>query len=273
VQGTPEPDLRRTLGRGELVALVYRLGQAAASGVLTLAPRGARPEVLVLRRGAAVCGDGEPARRALVARLARAAGEPSIAAMFDGGVTAYPPGAVHQVALAGWARTHLEAQLDGALAEVLVRELAGIPLSLRAELAPSPVDDADRRMLAAMAQPRRLDQIWPLARTPRFRLLAFLHFLRGVGALAGVGVAAERSAPAAGLDPRRSAARRLLGVDDIADEGAVKRAYRRLARALHPDLQPDADEPRRRVLERRFAEVTAAYEALARDALAGTALE
>jgi DnaJ-domain-containing protein 1 len=114
-----------------------------------------------------------------------------------------------------------------------------------------------------MTQARRLDQIWPLARTPRFRLLAFLHFLRAVGALVGVSVVAERSAPSGGLDARQSAARRLLGVDETADAGEVKRAYRRLARALHPDLQPGVDDQRRRALERRFAEVTAAYEALA----------
>jgi hypothetical protein len=262
VRGTTEPDLRRTLGRGELVPLVYRLGRGGASGVLTLTARGARPEVLVLRRGAAICGDGEPARRALVTRLVRAAAEPSIAVTFDGGVTAYPPGAMHQIALAGWVRSHLEAQLDGALAEVLVRELGGIRLMLRAELAPPPLDEADRRMLTALAEPRRLDQIWPLARTPRFRLLAFLHFLRSVGALAAFGVVAERSAPVRVLDDRRIAALRLLGVDDTADAGAVKRAYRRLARAFHPDLQPTADDQRRRALERRLAEVTAAYEAL-----------
>jgi hypothetical protein len=32
---------------------------------------------------------------------------------------------------------------------------------------------------------------------------------------------------------------------------------------LHPDLQPHIDGDRRRALERRFAEVTAAYESLA----------
>jgi DnaJ-domain-containing protein 1 len=244
------------------VRLLYRLGRDAVSGVLTLTARRARPEVFVLRRGAAVCGDGELARRTLLARLARAAAEPSIAATFDGGVTAYPPGALHQVSLAGWVRSHLEAQVDGALAEVLVREMAGIQLTLRAELAPEPLDEADRRMLAAMAQPRRLDQIWPLARTPRFRLLAFLHFLRTVGALAASRAVAERSAPVRVLDARRVAAMRLLGVDDTADADDVKRAYRRLARALHPDLQPTADDQRRRALERRFAEVTAAYEVL-----------
>src|SRR5690606_33885675 len=130
---------------------------------------------------------------------------------------------------------------------------------VRGDLAPAPQDDADRRMLVAMAAPRRLDQIWPLARTPRFRLLAFVHFLRSVGALEVEGVAAERATPATG---DRLAAARLLGVDATADLETVKRAYRRLARALHPDLQSEVDVHRRRVLERRFAEITAAYEAL-----------
>lgn len=266
-----ESDLRRTLGPGELVRLAYRLGHQAASGVLTLAVRagvgasagaGDRPDVLALRRGAAVCGSGELAKRALMTRLARAAAEPAIAASFEAGVTAYPPGAPHQVPLAGWARAHLEAQLDGGLAEALLRDLAGAPLAIRPELAPLPADDADRRMLAALAQPRRIDEIWSLARAPRFRLLAFLHFLRGVGALAVEPAAARRTAPAQPADPRGARARQLLGVDDAADLDAIKRAYRRLARALHPDLQPGADAVRRQALERRFAEVTAAYDAL-----------
>jgi hypothetical protein len=262
-------DLRRTLGPGELVRLAYRLGHQAASGILTLALRagagvgpGDRPGVLALRRGAAVCGGGEPGKRALMTRLARAAAEPAIAASFEAGVAAYPPGAPHQVPLAGWARAHLEAQLDGGLADALRHELAGAHLAIRPELAPPPADEADRRMLAALAEPRRLDQIWPLARAPRFRLLAFLHFLRGVGALAVAPAAARRPAPAPPADPRQASAMQLLGVDDAADLDAIKRAYRRLARALHPDLQPGADAVRRQALERRFAEVTAAYEAL-----------
>ena len=75
-------------------------------------------------------------------------------------------------------------------------------------------------------------------------------------------LAAEHDVSARVLDPGRLAAMRLLGIDDAGDPGAVKRAYRRLARALHPDLQPHADDQQRRMLERRFAEVTAAYEAL-----------
>jgi len=135
-------------------------------------------------------------------------------------------------------------------------------LSIRSELAPAPDDEADKRMIAAMVQPRRLDQIWPLARTPRFRLLAFLHFLRSVDVLEVEGIVAEQSAPIRAIDHRRAAALRMLGVADDADLDTVKRAYRRLARAIHPDLQPEAIGERRRILERRFVEITAAYQAL-----------
>jgi hypothetical protein len=254
----------RILPRGELLRLIYRLGRHGASGVLSVAAPGSRPELFVLRRGAAMAAEGELARRALIMRLARLAAHDDVRVSFDGGVAAYPPGSTNQLPLAAWARAHLEQQLDNSLAERLVRELAGTRLWIRAELAPEPADEADRRMLAAMAHPRRLDQIWPLARTPRFRLLAFLHFLRSVDALDAEGIVAERSAPhrMRAPDPQRLAALRLLGVDESAGVDAVKRAYRRLARALHPDLQPEADADRRRALERRFAEVTAAYQAL-----------
>src|ERR1700741_529125 len=50
----------------------------------------------------------------------------------------------------------------------------------------------------------------------------------------------------------------VLGVARAADEGEIKRAFRRLARELHPDVSdaPDADE--------RFREVVEAYEVLSR---------
>jgi DnaJ-domain-containing protein 1 len=255
-------NLRRRLARGELVRLLYRLGHQGASGVLTLTAHLGRAEIFVLRRGHVMVGEGEVAKRALVARLVRLVALDDMSCMFEYGVTAYPPGAANQISLVGWTRTHLESQLDGMLAEVLVKELAGVRLALRTELAPLPADEADRRMLAAMAIPRRLDQIWPLARTPRFRLLAFLHFLRSVDALEGVGVVAERSAPHRVVDVRRARALEMLGIEEGSDLETVKRAYRRLARSLHPDLQPDADAMRKKLLERKFAEVTAAYEAL-----------
>ena len=255
--------LRKSLGRGELVRLLYRLGRQSASGILKITARADRPEVFALRRGNVIVGDGELARKMLAVRLARCAAEDRISVVFEGGATAMlPPGAHHTVSLAAWTRSHLEAQLDSALAESLVRQLAGVRMSVRTEMVPDPLDEADRRMLVAMTIPRRLDQIWPLARTPKFRLLAFIHFLRSVDALVVEGIVAERSAPVRRIDPRRAAALETLGIEDDAELEDIKRAYRRLARALHPDLQPHTDGERRRALERRFAEVTAAYETL-----------
>jgi len=254
------PSSRSVLARGELVRILYRLGHQGASGVLTISARAG--EVFVLRRGHIVVPEGDAAKKLLVGRLSRLVALDEVTVVFESGVAAYPPGATNQISLTGWARHHLEAQLDGTLAEVLVRELAGVRLSLRADLAPTAVDEADRRMLSAMSQPRRLDQIWPLARTPRFRLLAFLHFLRSVDALELLGVVAEKSGPHRTVDGRRKHALAMLGCDEGSDLETVKRAYRRLARELHPDLQPELDAPRKRMLERRFAEVTAAYEVL-----------
>ena len=255
--------MQGTLGRGQLARALYRLGRQSASGILTITPAGSRRgDVFVLRRGCVVVADGELARRALVSRLVRLVALDQIDLEFEGGVTAYPPGTQHQVSLAAWARSHVEAQLDSTLADALVRQLAGVRLMVRPEIAPEPADDSDRRMLAALAQPRRFEQVASLARTPRFRLLAFIHFLRVIEALDAEGVVSEKSAPHRIVDSRRAGAARVLGLTEDADLDAIKRAYRKLARSLHPGLQPEADATHRRTLERAFAEVTAAYEAL-----------
>ena len=249
--------------RGDFARLVYRLGRNEATGILTISTAERdRAEELVLRRGS-LCAD-DP--RAGLVRLARLAAVGPAIARFDGGVSAHPPvPAARTIPLAAWARHHLESQLDASRAEQLTAQLAGARLSMRPELSPpmAMLDETDRRILAAMAQPRRLDQLWPLARTPRFRLLSFLYFLRQVGGLVEAGIGAYESGPhRTPIDPRRTEAARLLGVDAVADRETIKRAYRRLARALHPDLQPDAVIERRRELERRLAEVTSAAETL-----------
>src|ERR1044071_1824520 len=48
----------------------------------------------------------------------------------------------------------------------------------------------------------------------------------------------------------------LLGVSRDADQDTIKKAYRRLARQLHPDVNPDPET------QERFKEVSRAYEVL-----------
>jgi molecular chaperone DnaJ len=48
----------------------------------------------------------------------------------------------------------------------------------------------------------------------------------------------------------------VLGVERDADQAQIKRAYRKLARELHPDVNPDPEN------QDRFKEITAAYEVL-----------
>jgi len=55
---------------------------------------------------------------------------------------------------------------------------------------------------------------------------------------------------------------RVLGIDPGSDVHEIKRAYRRLARSLHPDLHPDVTGIARRDLEMQFARVTNAYRTL-----------
>jgi hypothetical protein len=261
-QGSVEP-----LARGDFPRLAYRLGRARATGVVTVAPPRQRPELLVLRRGHLITSEHDASGRAAALRLGRLAALDDATWAFDGGTAAYPPGAAgRQVALAAWARRHLEAQLDAARADRLVAELAGARIAIRPEQAPDPLDDTDRRLLIALAQPRRIDQLGPLARAPRYRLLSLLHFLHAVGALQvvaiGAGAPPPRRPAAPPADPRVTAMR-LLGIDDReVSRETVKRAYRRLARALHPDLQPGISDGRRRELEAKLASVTAAYQSL-----------
>lgn len=253
----PVPADAEVLERGGFARLAYRLGSARATGVLTVYVPGVRPEVMVLRRGHVMTSSADALGRQSSRRLARLASVESARYTFDNNTVAYPPGAVErQVPLAAWARAHFESQLDARHAQALVIEFTGVRMTVPSERAPDPslCDATDLRILEALAAPSRLDQVWHHARTPRFRLLTFLYFLRCIGALELLAMTGPRVEP-----PAFDEARKLLGVSADADRVEVKRAYRRLARALHPDLHPHASEEHRRALERRLAAVTAAY--------------
>lgn len=245
------------LSPGDFVRVVYGLWRRQATGVFTVSGDGDRVEVLVLRRGDLMVPEADALGRLTSKKLEGICSWRRARYHFDGGIAAYPPGTrARRFQLGHWARRHLEAQLSHRHAEELMHELAGVRLQVRASAVPTALcDDTDRRIVEALSEPRRLDQVWALARCPKFRLLGFIHFLRELGALDLGGVAAPR------VEPELSEARRLLGVTDGDDE-AIKRAYRKRVRALHPDLRPGIGDAERRLLEERLAQVNRAYELL-----------
>jgi len=233
--------------------LLVASGAADAAAIeKILATRGARLAGQALRAAGTISDAALDAalRRQAELRLARLAAMAGARVLIDPRAPAPP---AHRsgrpVALAAWARGHLEARFDLAHARALVDRLGDARLVLRKDLAPDGLecDETDRRILVALAAPRRLSEIAAAARAPERRLLAFLYVLVHVGAL---------DAP--------SAAHELLGIPAGSDAAAVKQAYRRRARQLHPDLHPDADPPERRALEAELASVNAAYRQLLR---------
>jgi hypothetical protein len=144
--------------------------------------------------------------------------------------------------------------------EVLVRDF---------RLAPSVVGDAIRRQLAArLAILEKLTDarvgFRVTVRPPRGAL--FELPLEPREFLSGRRRARDRGEHAPPREPEqpdtRAAAWRVLGVTPGSDATEIKRAFRKRARELHPDLHPHATDDERRILESRFAEVTAAYRAL-----------
>lgn len=273
------------LRRGYLVATrmgeaAFRLGEVLRDAG-ALAPRDLAAAVAdgrvhgrdLVRRGLITeAALDEALRRQATMRLERLS--LSAGARYELDAAGEPPAQLRTgrpLALTSWARRHLEARVDAVKARQLQQELAGARLALRKDLVPddADLDDTDRRILSALAAPRRLDELERSAHAPRFRLLAFLHFLAAVGALEPLGVAAPRPTPEVPLDAwaaeppsSRDEARRILGVTPRADESEVRRAYRRLARTWHPDMHPAAHGPARQALEARFAQLTDAYRAL-----------
>src|ERR1700722_13781873 len=133
----------------------------------------------------------------------------------------------------------------------------------------SVVDDAVRHQLRSRLE--RLDAlpdariIFRVAvRPPRSAILdlplppaQFLAGKRRARDAAGRSPPPSRAREARHAEPlggRRSALR-ILGVSPEADASEIRHAYRRLARAYHPDLHPCASEDERRALSVRFQAV------------------
>ncbi len=259
---------------------LYELGRTRATGVLGVATIGDR-ESFSLRDGAVLTSERDPLGRRARARLTHLAASESPTPSFTPGTIPSPEDDGRwgrPLPLDTWAREHLEGELTVGFSQAIARDLDGALLAIRpgSALHRGTLDETDRLLLAALAEPRSLAALAICARVPRFRLLAFVHFLSSVGHLVVIRrtspssvpppptKAAEPSEPFIPKPPRvafsaKTAALRLLGLPPDADRALVKGAYRRLARALHPDLHPGVNEARRRDLERRLAHVNAAY--------------
>jgi hypothetical protein len=143
-------------------------------------------------------------------------------------------------------RNVVDAAVAGAV-EALRARLAAATLQLAQPPHPSCLGRDERPLIAFLQRPRTLAEIDAAALCPPLRAGRLLAFLDAVGALAVV----VASSPWA-----------LLGLPEGAPLDEVKRAFHRLAYELHPDRHPAASEDDRRALERRFAEVSAAYRQL-----------
>jgi hypothetical protein len=245
------------------VRFAYDLGRARRTGEIVATQRGVRLDAIVILGGAALTPELDALGRQIGERLTRLAALPHASFAF------YPGRACadgRRVSLAGWARRSMERQLDAEGARALATELRDRRLTLRHECVPErdALDALDVALVSLLATPRTIGELSSLTRLPSFRVLAFVHFLRCVGALAIADAEGSfRAAPDSerGIEHGtvRASAFERLGVPRGASDDLVKRAFRRLARTLHPDLHPGAGEAERRSLERRLAEVNAAY--------------
>jgi DnaJ-domain-containing protein 1 len=161
---------------------------------------------------------------------------------------------------------------DGTMRRALLRaltsqRLVGEVLASDFHVSPGVIDGAIRdqlnlrlRALEAIEDARILFRV--TVRPPREALkdrpLQASEFLRGRRR------ARDRQAQTPSPFPTavESSAYTLLGVERDADAAEIRRAFRRLARELHPDKHPEATDTERRALAVKFAQVAAAYQAL-----------
>jgi hypothetical protein len=225
------PGRLRTTTLGDLLGALHR---ASATGSLEIAEDRGRCHRIHLARGLVVAVDLDGASPSLaeILRDDRAAGD--------------------DVLRRSLLRSLASRRLHG---EVLIDEFS---------LSPSVVGAALRRQvlarLAALEQVKDARLAFRVAvRPPRGTIhdapLEPREFLHGRRRTRERG--SPCSPPVAATSPWS-----VLGLPTGADLAEVKRAYRQLARTVHPDAHPHASDAERRVLQVRFSEITHAYRAL-----------
>ncbi|MGZ3427386.1 MAG: J domain-containing protein [Polyangia bacterium] len=235
--------------------LVWELSHRLRSGVTLAELRGLRasPVRIELYRGWVHAIDWFPLKYTLGA--APSSGEEQLRVLlkrddvdwrFDDKLPLLKRGAVPPFHPAAVVRNALAADGDAFRA----RAANGARLQLVTQPHPSCIGLDERTLVAMLASPRTLEELERAQLTAPARVARLCAFLEAVGALS---VESELSL---------ASAYALLEIGDGASAEEVKRAYRRLARALHPDVHPNASPEELRELERRFAAVSAAYRRL-----------
>jgi DnaJ domain len=144
-------------------------------------------------------------------------------------------------------RNHVDSQ---ALDQILWRaHVGGGKVQIAKPPHPSCLGLDERPLVAYLTRPRTLAEIDAAAFVTPDRTARLISFL---DAMAALQVTLD-----AGASPYAA-----LELAEGASLEEVKRAYRRLARELHPDLHPGLSPEELDELERRFAEVSAAYRRL-----------
>jgi hypothetical protein len=245
------------LGYVQVAKLLYEIGQKARSGVcLVLLPDGRVGEVRIeTYRGWVHAVDVAPARRFLggkvpprgedaLAALLRLEREHELRPRFDSELPLEKRGACTPFHPAALVRNAIDATKPDVTA--FRRRIGTGTVSIPQPPHASCLGSDERPLVAYLKRPRTLEEIDGsdlCAPSRAGRLLAFLEL---VGAL---------EVEAHPLESPYS----LLGLPEGASADEVKRAFHRLARELHPDRHPGANEDDRRELAERFAAIHAAY--------------
>ncbi len=162
----------------------------------------------------------------------------------SGRVTPFHPAAV--------LRNHVEAALPQAAGRALRTRVGAGRVRLTLQPHPSCLGTDEKQLVSLLASApsgwRTLAELDAARVAVPMRTDRLLAFLAATEAIA--------------LDADGHSPYRALGLDEAASLDEVKRAYKRLARTVHPDLRPDAPAEERRALEERFAAITEAYRAL-----------
>jgi len=215
---------------------------------------------LQVRRGEIVAPDARTSARELELLLSALSRRPEHDALLAPGGLGPAPAACLSLAEISIRLGTRDVTLERARAYA---DAAGtLPVAITARLDPAWLAEPDRPIVVALGRGGPLSEIASRARAPLFRVLALASFLSDVGALAPSCEEARPLARDVPVDPARAVALQTLGLPPDASLSVAKSAFKRLARALHPDAHPAASIHEKRELSLSLARLAAAYASL-----------